>query len=165
MKVYKPNPRGTGHAASFSLTSSGKGQGIYVEIIKQKGWDEKSKTGSFDSSKENKINLKFTVAEVAAMMIVCQRQKGEASFFHNTGTVTSSIKFAVYNKKDTDIPAGIALSVTKGEKKSSIPFTFPEAFALFKWFEFALNRIFTADYSEHKKLFQKLEETKLENAG
>jgi len=162
MKIYKPNPRGTGHAASFSLTSTGKSQGIYAEIIKQKGWDEKSKTGSFDSSKENKINLKFTVAEVAAMMIVCQRQRGEATFFHNTGEITSSIKFYVYNKKDTEIPAGIALSVTKGEKKASIPFTFPEAFALFKWFEFAIDRIFVADYTENKKLFKPIEETKID---
>jgi len=165
MQVYKPNSRNTGALCSFSVTSSGKSQGIYAEILKQKTWDEKSKTGTFDTTKENKINLKFTVAEIAAMSIICQKQKGEATFFHNTGEVTSSIKFYIYNRKDKDsgveTPAGIALSVTKGDKKASVPFTFAEAFALSRWFDFAFNRIFTADYTERKNLFKKLEETKV----
>lgn len=161
MQVYKPNPRNTGALCSFSVTSSGKSSGIYAEILKQKTWDDKTKTGTFDTAKEHKINLKFTIAEAAAMSIICQKQKGEATFFHNTGEVTSSIKFSVYNKKDTDIPAGIALSVTKGDKKASVPFTFAEAFVLSRWFDFAFNRIFTAEYTERKNLFKKLEETKV----
>lgn len=165
MKFFKPNAKCMGSACSFSVTSTGKGKGIYVEIIKQKSWDDKAKTGTFDSSKENKINLKFTPSEIAEMMIVCQRQKGAVKLFHNTGEITSSIQFYVYNKKDTDIPAGIALSVSKGEKKASVPFTFGEAFLLYNWLQFALNRIFAADYAEQKKLFKTLEETKLENAS
>lgn len=163
MKIYKPNPRSTGACCSFSITSSGKSQGVYVEILKQKGWDDKNKTGSFDTEKANKINLKFTPSEVAEMMIICQRQKGSATFFHKTTDVTSSIKFYVYNKRDSEIPAGIALSVSKGEKKASIPLTFPEAFLLARWFDFATTRMFTADYAAEKKRIEKLMETKLES--
>ncbi len=161
MKIYKPNPKNTGSCASFSVTSSGKSQGIYAEILAQKSWSDKTKTGTFNTDKESKINLKFTPAEICSMMMVCQKQKGEASFFHNTGEITSSIKFYVYNKRDSDIPAGIALSVTKGAKKASIPFTFAESFLFLKWCDFALNRIFTADYTAQKKLFEKLTESKI----
>jgi hypothetical protein len=161
MKLYKPNPRNTGHAASFSVTSSGKSQGIYVEIIKQATWNDSTKTGTFDSSKENKINLKFTPAEIAGMMIICQRQKGQAKFFHNTGEITSSITFGVWNDKEGN-PKGIALGVSKGEKKASVPFTFDEAFLFLEWCKFAVNRIFVADYTERKKKLEKLQESKIE---
>jgi hypothetical protein len=154
MKIYKPSPKGTGHAGSFSVTSSGKAQGIYAEIIKQKSWDDSSKTGTFDSSKEAKVNLKFTTAEIAGMMQVCQKQKGTVKFFHNTGEITSSISFGVYPDKEGETPRGIALSVSKGEKRASLPFTFAEAGLLCEWFRWALNRIFTADYTEQKKLFE-----------
>jgi hypothetical protein len=165
MTVFKPNSKNTGTLCTFSVTSSGKSQGIFAEILRQKSWSNETKTGTFETDKSQKINLKFTVAEAAAMSIICQKQKGEATFFHNTGEVTSSIKFYIYNRKDKDsgaeTPAGIALSVTKGDKKASVPFTFAEAFALSRWFDFAFNRIFTADYTERKNLFKKLEETKV----
>lgn len=161
MKFYKPNPRMTGSACSFSVTSTGKSQGIYVEIIKQKGWDDSSKTGSFESDKEKKVNLKFTPTEVAEMMMICQRQKGSAKFFHNTGTITSSITFAAWEKDG--VIKGIALSASKGDKKVSVPFTFAEAFLLSKWFDFALDRIFTGDYAAEKKLFEKLQSTNLDS--
>ena len=161
MKLYKPNPRGTGSACSFSVTSSGKSKGIYVEIIKQKGWDDKTKTGSFDSTKENKLNLKFTPTEMAEMLIVCQTKKGAAKFFHNTGTITSQISFGTYCRKDSDVVAGISLSATKGEKKASVPLTFAEAHLLGEWIRFALHRIFTAEHTEEKKLLQNIPETKI----
>lgn len=160
MKFYKPNPRVTGSCCSFSVTSTGKSQGVYVEILKQKSWDDKAKTGTFDSDKENKVHLKFTPAEVAEMMMICQRQKGTVKFFHNTGTVTSQISFGVWEKDG--VAKGIALSAAKGDKKGLVSLTFGESFLLLKWFDFALARIFNGDYVEQKKLFKPApEETKI----
>jgi hypothetical protein len=154
MKFYKPNPKNTGSCGSFSVTSSGKQQGFYVELLKQKSWDDKAKTGTFDSSKENKLNLKFNPTEIAGMMQICQRQKGVVKFFHNTGEVTSSISFGVYPDKEGETPRGIALSVSKGDKRGSLPLTFQESTLLLEWFRWALGRVFTADYTEAKKMFE-----------
>jgi len=156
MKFYKPNPKVGGAACSFSVTSTGKAQGFYIQLVKQTGWDDKNKTGSFDKNPENKINLKFSPTEIAGMMEICQKKKGQAKFFHTTGDTSSQITFGVYPFKEGEAltPKGIALSVSKGEKKASVPFTFAEALLLCEWFRFGLNRIFVADYTEEKKLFK-----------
>lgn len=157
-QFYKPNPKCSGSACNFSVTSSGKGQGIYVEMIKQKSWDEAQKTGKFD--KEYKINLKFGEHEIAEMMVINQRQKGSVKFFHTSDAGAAQISYGVYNDKDGN-PKGIALGVSKGDKKLSIPFTFGEAVLLNEWFRFALSRIFTADFAEAKKKREKLAETNI----
>ena len=166
MRIYKPNSKNTGYAGSFSVTSSAatKGQGIYLEIIKQKTWDDSSKTGTFDSSKENKINLKFSNAEVAEMIMICQRQKGQAKFYHKTPDSTAQISFGPYpNPPVGNEPAkGIGLSVSKDGKRGALPLTFPEAYLLSEWLKWALTHIFNGDYAEYKKAFKTPDESKLD---
>jgi hypothetical protein len=155
MKFYKANSKSSGSACSFSLTTTGKGQGIYVQIVKQTSWNESTKTGSFDKNQDNKIHVKFSLAEVAAMMEVCQRRKGKKSFVHKTDAGTSSISFGVY--PDEGEARGLSLGVFKNDKRASIPLSFDEGLALLEWFRFAIHRIFAADYAAEKKLFENKE--------
>lgn len=150
MKIYKPNPRSTGCAASFSINSIE--QSVFLEIIKQVSWCDKSKVGKFDSSKENKINIKFSAAEVAGMMEICQRRKGKKSYFHKSDAGSAQITMSIYEKDGQ--PQGISLSVTKGDKKAAVPISWDEGNLLFEYFRFALGKMFSAQYTAEKKLFE-----------
>src|SRR6476660_6403724 len=114
----------TGACCGFSVTPSGENQAIFLQALKQISWNAEARTGTFDSSRDGKINLKFSLGEVGAMMNICRKQRGKVSFFHKSGATTSQINFGVYPNEDE--PRGVALSINKGDKKISIPFSFDE---------------------------------------
>ena len=72
--IYKPNPKSTGAAFSFQLTKDNKNKAIlYVSMIQQYSWNDKSKNGSF---KENAKN-----PEKSATMKLAANEAGEISVF------------------------------------------------------------------------------------
>ncbi|MSR88011.1 MAG: hypothetical protein EXS69_02550, partial [Candidatus Zambryskibacteria bacterium] len=65
---YKPNPKITGSACSF--WHSDKDGNFFATLLKQAGWNEKAKTGSFVQNKNDptkKITVKLNRTEIAAI--------------------------------------------------------------------------------------------------
>lgn len=100
--IYKPNSKSTGSAFSFQLTKDNKNKAIlYVSMIQQYSWNDKSKNGSF---KENAKN-----SEKSATMKLSANEAGEilSSFktripflaFHRKDSDTTIIKFTPWDKK------------------------------------------------------------------
>lgn len=183
LKFYKPTPKGNGHACHFTfkstidtvgengeVTSQGD-KAVFLEFIKQSGWNDKSKTGSFKGGA--KANVKFSKEEVCSMILAMRNgekafphpyKEGQFGAFHNSEHGSTLIKFEPYANK------GFSLSVSKtpkeGEKLSFlIGLTFAEMLLLEEYFKFALNHFFTSFYSEDKKIrdasFKKFKESKV----
>lgn len=147
MQFYKPNPRVSGHACSFDLQSTGDSAGVYLELIKQTGWNDSSKTGSFKDGLKTKI--KFNQTEVAGFLDSV-RSNRELKLFHSTETKKTGITFAPYKNKD-GVQIGFSLAVSQGQDKYLLGFTYPEATQIAEWMVFALDRFNQAAYAEKKK--------------
>ena len=64
IQFYKANPKVSGTACSFSVNP--KDKSVYASLIKQKSWDDKSKTGRFDA--DSKCITKLNVMELGAII-------------------------------------------------------------------------------------------------
>ena len=52
--LYKPNSKNTGAAFSFDLAKDKKGNAVmYVSMIQQHSWNDKTKSGSFKENAKN----------------------------------------------------------------------------------------------------------------
>lgn len=162
---YKPNKFNTGSACGLSLNS--KGGAVYVEIVKQMGWDDKSETGSFydHAKKEKGDNVKIQIDrnEIGAL-IYSITTKTDFKAYHESETQTSQIEFGLLRKwnKDKRVyegdPIGYSLVVNRtskekvGEKSTyKIGFTFGEGMVFLEYLRFSLEKIFSATYAADKK--------------
>jgi hypothetical protein len=149
LKIFKPNGKKTGHACHFQLTSSGESRGVYLEIIKQTGWNSSKKIGSFKGG--DKVILKFNEFEVADLIHSIETGK-RTQFFHQSNGTSSSISFSEYIAGGES--KGFGLFVSKNNKKFNIGLLHSEAVALREWLKFSLHRFFQSYYAEDKKLLK-----------
>lgn len=172
---YKPNPKKSGTACNWTFNSkTGAGKAVFLEIIKQTSWDDKNKTGGFKNG--DKINIKFGYEkEVGAFLRVLSdtdpvklngkvnpNPNQNAKFYHTSEAGTKTINFTksvwngnvLYGLSVTDAPKD-------GEKSTyRVSFDADEAYTLKRWFEFALERIFTGIYADDKKYFENKDKVK-----
>lgn len=146
---YKPTAKKTGHACNFTLTSKGSAAGVYLEIIKQTGWDDKTKTGSFKGGE--KVKVKFNEGEVASFIDAINRGV-EFKTFHSTADAKTQISFSPYIQEGEQ--KGFGLSVRQGGKSFMVGFYFNEMVLLHNFFQNCLDKFFEVAYSEHKKRIQ-----------
>lgn len=166
IQFYKPTAANKGHAASFRLV----GDVVYLEMIKQSGWNETTKTGSFAGSRNDpnkKINLKFNAVELASFVRAIKYNigadvqgsgAGEPVLYHRSEKGMTTIKFLPYfaaaKPQEQPIQKGFSLSVfAKGsqggaDKSFLLGFTFAEAELIQNFFEYCLRMIFS--FSEKK---------------
>lgn len=159
LQFYKPNKSVKGSAASFSLNSK-KGS-VFVQIIKQTGYDEAKRLGSFKDGKQ--VSIQLNQIEIGAIIDVLEHQT-EFKTVHKTEKFTTGINFTPYIKDGKQLGYGLSVNRSEGENKDSwlIGFNFHEAVVVREWLKFALEHIFTADYSADKK---KAEEYLKKNEG
>jgi len=153
ISFYKPNSKNTGTACSFSVNP--KDSSIWSSLIKQSGWNEKTKTGSFLENKNNpqkSARIKFSQTEVAGLL-ECLDKNVEFSAYHSSEQQITKIKFAPYIKEDKQV--GFSYSVQKESKdnienKQSylIGFYFNEARLLKEFLSYSLSSIFEAQRVE-----------------
>ena len=121
--IYKPNGRGNGGVIRFEL-NRGKGA-VFVDAALQSG--EKS----FDW--ENKITMKWGLADLGAVLATLQERQPQAKLFHKTSKGNSA--FEVSRRDDPErAPYFVSLSrqdESAGQvRKVSIPLTHAEAVVL-----------------------------------
>lgn len=168
LQFYKPNPRKTGSAIKFSCRGVSstdykdqKDAGLFLEIIKQTGWDNQTKSGTFSGGATTFV--KFSVTEMGDMLHALQEGKpafplhqasGDHKTYHKSEAGGSWIGFSPYQTKSGKY-MGFSLSVNRkkdGETESFlIGLTPAEMKVLEEFIKFSFGHIFNGLYSSEKK--------------
>lgn len=144
---YKPNPKITGSACSFGYIE--KDGNFFASIIKQAGWNEKAKTGSFIQNKNNpakKITIKLNRSEIGAIIDSLQSGR-EFKNYHSSQNQVVRFSFSEYVKEGALV--GHSFSANKEMKDDStqkvsavIGFTFPDMALLIEHLKYLLHKDF-----------------------
>jgi len=145
LQFYKPNPKSTGSACSFSYNKTDKA--LWVNFIKQASWNTQSKTGTFKGSgPDKKANSKFSVTELAGLVHAIETN-GEYGGFHGTKERNTTFKFCPYMREGNQVGYSFSLNQSnaqEGTKKSFIiGFNFAEGRMLKQYALTVLNNYFT----------------------
>lgn len=157
IQIYKPTPRVTGTACSFSFNNLDGN--FYLNLIKQASWNDQKKIGSFSENSQNpekKVVVKLSKIEVCGILDAIQNNRN-ADFFHNSESQKLGIKFGPYIRDEQQV--GYSLNVIKNSKTQTaqpaisflIGFTFAEARLVAEYIQFGLNHIFSTERSEEIK--------------
>ena len=170
VNLYKPNAKNSGHAIGLNFNS--KEGRLFVQLIKQVGWDDSTKTGTFKGGKF--FNVTFNAHEIGAALN-CIESSIATKLFHKTDKGSTSIEWAPFvralpSDRTTGVQPppprailhekrdGITLSVnpraTEANKepvKFGFWFNESEARLLKEYLRFVLSHFFTAEYSADKQ--------------
>jgi hypothetical protein len=135
LNFYKPNKSCTGTAASFNVSAEEKGLTLYTSFVKQAGWDEAFRKGSFTQNAKNPEKtaaLKLNQTE-ASSIIRAVRKETKFSTVHVYQGSTTSIMFGPYEKKNGD--SAFSFSIKRGQQQFSIGLELGEAELLAQFLE------------------------------
>lgn len=174
MQLYKPRKDNKGSALSINYSAKTDKDGqkgdksLYVQLIQQVSWDEKSGNGTFKDGK--KIITKFAPHEIAAMIASIKKNISMADamavkyVFHDGEKFKSNIVFEPYFKSvkqgenwiKSEKQSGFVLKVTKTSKENEsnkdtigLAFTWAETELLRVVLEDALFHIANSWYAEN----------------
>ena len=100
--LYKPNSKNTGAAFSFDLAKDKKGNAVmYVSMIQQHSWNDKTKSGSFKENAKNpeKSGTIKLSANEAGEVLSSFKTRIPFVAFHRRNDDTTIIKFTPWDKK------------------------------------------------------------------
>lgn len=154
ISFYKPTKTVTGTACSFYYNSNDKS--FFCTMIKQHGYNEKTRLGSFSENRNNpnkRVNVKFNAVEIASFIDTIESNR-EFTGYHGSNQI-ARFKFCPYVRGDQQI--GFSLSVTKELKEDStnktnflIGFTYPESVLLREHLAHLLKESFLNEEKEFK---------------
>lgn len=174
MQLYKPRRDNKGSALSINYSAKTDKDGqkgdksLYMQLIQQVSWDEKSGNGTFKDGK--KIITKFAPHEIAAMLASIKRNISMADamavkyVFHDGEKFKSNIVFEPYFKSTkqgetwvkSTTQSGFVLKITKTSKENEankdtigLAFTWAETELLRVVLEDSLSHIASAWYAEN----------------
>lgn len=149
IQLYHPNKSNTGSAASFWFSE--RDNVVYATILKQSGWDDKSRNGTFKASMADplkKTNIKFSFVEVCGILDSIERNRSFSSY-HDNEDFSKSIKFEPYLDKTSNAAKGSSFSVLVKNKQDTstsnsflIGFTFAEARYIREFLVYCLHKKF-----------------------
>lgn len=154
IQFYKPNAKNSGSACSFRYSS--KDDCVFVNFIRQAGWDDVKKRGSFSGNAQNpkaSCYLKLNSTEMADIISAIRRNSDFKSF-HDSQKQVTRINFTPYSRVTKDSPdkpvqVGFSFGVSKESKENAqdktsfvIGLTYGEAVKLEAFFSLLLIRIF-----------------------
>ena len=153
VQFYKPNAKVTGTACQFWVGDDGA---IMGSLIKQDGWNQNTRSGSFAKNMNNpakRVILKFSQAEVGEIVRAIDsnttaQTNGNDGFYHRSQNQITKIFFGPYLRGEQQV--GYSYSVQKEDKEDStnktnflIGFTFAEGIVLKEALLCALRESFT----------------------
>jgi len=161
LQFFTPNKSKTGGLLAVSVkalvgTFSEPGdRAVWFNLVKQTGWDESSKKGSFKDGA--KIAVKFTLDEVGGFIQAIRNQRN-FSFFHgfDSKTTTGTFNYFFIEKDASGAVLkapreGFGLTVKKDGVEIKVSFNLAAAENLAEYLKFCLEKAYTAIYSEDKK--------------
>lgn len=155
LSVFKPNARCLGHAAFFSLSAE-KGC-VYVSIIKQSGWNNETKKGSFKQSRDDSTkitSIKLGTFELGKIINSIERRV-PADMYHISPSGSTKISFSPrqVQTKDGGSATQFSLAVFKSKELSfHISFDDGEAVVLREALKVALTEIIKEDINKKIQL-------------
>jgi hypothetical protein len=129
LQFYKPNPKNTGAACSFSYNK--KDKAVWVNFVKQSGWNSDTRTGTFrGSGPDKKANSKFNMTEIAGLVHAIETA-GEYSNYHGNKDRNTKFTFCPYLQNEKQVGYSFKLAQSNsadGTNKSFlIGFKFEES--------------------------------------
>jgi hypothetical protein len=118
VSYYKPNSQNKGAAAQFQFGAKDNDYGMYLSIVKQFGWNNESKKGSFSENSKNPSKnkkIKFNNTEASAICRVLESSTEKWSTVHRSETKTTSITFSHYIKDGAKLGYGLSINEKDGE--------------------------------------------------
>lgn len=176
LQYYKPNKKNTGSAATFSFNSKVTeeyGPAIFVEIVKQNGWNQEARGGMGNGIFKGgeKTTIKLSTTEAATIIDAIERREDAPQFFHKGKESSSTIRFVRFKGKvkneegawvDSKDYTNYGLAVSRSDESFKISFTLGEAKELSIWLENALhhcfNGLYSADLKKRKEYQEKLKD-------
>lgn len=148
---FSANKKNTGGALfpSFTVDPENQAYSVYLNVFPQTGYRQQEGgkgVGEFDM--KNGLNVKLSVDE-AADIIQTVRNRGEWTFFHSFGDISTKGSFRYWKvapaKEGEAAKEGFGLTVNKSGKEVKIGFSLGSAERLSQWFEWALFNIFSIE--------------------
>lgn len=155
LTIFSGNKTGTGGA--MFVTFASKDQAVYLKIVKQTEWNEKTSKPSFAGGAI--VNIKLSMDEVGDYIHAVAGHTA-CKFYHEFNKEVTSGNFSYWSKDYTGKdgkPAkseGFGLSIKKGEIQAKIGFSLGAAEKFSQYLQFALNHMFSAIYAQDKKEFE-----------
>ena len=120
LQFYKPNPKNSGSACSFSYSK--KDKAVWVNFVKQATWNDQTKTGTFKSSgPDKKANSKFNITEVAGVVRAIE-QNSEFGNFHGNKERNTTFKFCPYLRDGKQV--GYSFSLNQNDSQANVKKSF-----------------------------------------
>jgi hypothetical protein len=100
--VFKPNPKNTGGLVNLRIATTKNNKKdvwekvLFAEFLPQKGWNDATKSGSFDASKKRSIAI--NVGEAGEMLYSVKRNVPFQNY-HKSGDRSCWVKFIPYSRK------------------------------------------------------------------
>lgn len=143
LSFYKPNPRVTGHGCNFEYRE----EAVLASFIKQSGWDDSTKKGSFKASQgnpEKNTTIKLSLTEVAGMLDAFANNSEFKAFHRSPSGTTAQITLAPYMKEGQQVGFSLVINRTntQGNTVFLIGFTFPESTLVKRYLEWSLGQAF-----------------------
>lgn len=165
--IYHPSKSVKGFACSFWAAKDGN---LFLTILKQSGWDEKTQTGTFKNSVNDPskmTNVKLSMIEAAAIIDSIEKSR-PFSTFHKSEDANKGISFVPWmytpvadeDDKVKPIPVhkGFSLTVSVSSKDNSVKnsfyigLTFPEARLVQEFLTNYLHSRFNIPFSNEKEV-------------
>lgn len=158
-QFFSPKADGTGAALFVSFNS--KDGNVYFKLIKQTGWNDQTKKGSFVAGEM--INFKMSQDE-ACDVIQTIRNQSKCSFYHSFDGKTTTGSFQYYRipskVQGKDDKEGYGLTIKRDNTVWKVGFNLASGERLSQSLLFALDHIFSAIYSQDKKENEEYMKTK-----
>ena len=162
---YKSNKAVTGMLTNVSFDS--KGQNIFVNLVRQKSWDDGKRVGGFAGGE--RLNVKFSAAEASGMIRALTRSE-KFDFYHSFkdnktfGSITYAEKEVGEGEKKT-LRRGFYLNVKNGDKDGKTSLTLDEGLDLADFLTFAKQHMNAALYAAEKQRVKEYLEKKKADEG
>ena len=167
---FAAKPDKTGSAMFTSFDS--KNGSAYLKLQKQTGWDTERHNGSFKGGES--CNLKFTRDEIAGLKYIVEHpHKARVwTFYHQSRNqagdqVVSSGSLSYLASEQEKggrktIRETFYLAVKVGKTQYKVGLGLGAAQSLVSWINFALDRMYAANYSAQKKEWEQLQKRQRE---
>jgi len=166
--IFKPNPKNTGGLVKLRIANTKNKKDdtwkktLFAEFVPQKGWNESSKTGGFDSSKKRTIAI--NVGEAGEILHSIDKNVPFQNY-HKSGNNSCWVKFAPFEKQRSFGKEGdkgfwqgevtnFAIGYSENGKGVNIPLTPGEAFSLKLLLESYIKESMAIDAKESDKKFK-----------
>lgn len=152
VKIFKPNPRGTGAIFNFEFGPAKKTEtlngelALYISSVLQASWDASNRTGSFKENAKNPektVSAKFSEFEVGGFINAIKRRV-EFKGYHSTDNGHTTFAFTPSKDEATGEFKGFLFSIIKDNKqKFFVPITAGEVEVLLAYLDFGLKTLFS----------------------